>query len=96
MHRGRNADQVFGRLVDLLNRLDDAHIYYALLHTRDDSVMVDGRGQLRPPSATQSRRGTTWPRRPAADSYGRAVHSCRVSAAAGHEASLDTAAVARH
>jgi hypothetical protein len=38
---GRNAAQVFGRLVDLLNRLDDAHIYYALLHTRDDSVMVD-------------------------------------------------------
>jgi hypothetical protein len=41
MHRGRNVDQVFGRLVDLLNRLDDAHIYYTLLHTRDDSVMVD-------------------------------------------------------
>jgi hypothetical protein len=41
MHRGRNVDQVFGRLVDLLNRLDDAHICYTLLHTRDDSVMVD-------------------------------------------------------
>jgi hypothetical protein len=41
MDTGRNAGEVFGRLVDLLNRLDDAHIYYALLHTRVDSVMVD-------------------------------------------------------
>jgi hypothetical protein len=31
----------FGRLLDLLNRLDEAHIYYKLDHTRPDSVMVD-------------------------------------------------------
>lgn len=32
---------IFGRLLDLLNRLDRAHIYYKLDHTRPDSVMVD-------------------------------------------------------
>ncbi len=32
---------IFGRLIDLLNRLDGAHIYYKLDHTRPDSVMVD-------------------------------------------------------
>jgi hypothetical protein len=31
----------FGRLLDLLNRLDAAHIYYKMDHTRPDSVMVD-------------------------------------------------------
>jgi hypothetical protein len=31
----------FGRLLDLLNRLDAAHLYYKLNHTRPDSVMVD-------------------------------------------------------
>jgi hypothetical protein len=31
----------FGRLLDLLNRLDAAHIHYKLDHTRPDSVMVD-------------------------------------------------------
>ena len=32
---------IFGRLLDLLNRLDAARIYYKLDHTRPDSVMVD-------------------------------------------------------
>jgi hypothetical protein len=32
---------VFGRLLDFLNRLDAAHIYYTLGHTRPESVMVD-------------------------------------------------------
>jgi hypothetical protein len=32
---------IFGRLLDLLNRLDAAHLYYKLDHTRPDSVMVD-------------------------------------------------------
>jgi hypothetical protein len=32
---------VFGRLVDFLNRLDRAHIFYKLDHTRPDSVMID-------------------------------------------------------
>ena len=32
---------VFGRLLDFLNRLDAAHIQYTLGHTRPDSVMVD-------------------------------------------------------
>jgi hypothetical protein len=32
---------VFGRLLDFLNRLDEAHIFYTLGHTRPDSVMVD-------------------------------------------------------
>jgi hypothetical protein len=34
------AGEVFGRLVDFLNRLDEAHIFYVLGHTRPDSVMV--------------------------------------------------------
>ena len=31
----------FGRLLDFLNRLDGAHVFYTLGHTRPDSVMVD-------------------------------------------------------
>jgi hypothetical protein len=38
---GSAAGGTFGRLLDLLNRLDAAHIYYKLDHTRPDSVMVD-------------------------------------------------------
>lgn len=38
---GDSAGGIFGRLLDLLNRFDDAHIYYKLDHTRPDSVMVD-------------------------------------------------------
>jgi hypothetical protein len=33
--------EVFRRLVDLLNRLDAAHVHYTLGHTRPESVMVD-------------------------------------------------------
>jgi hypothetical protein len=33
--------EIFGRLLGFLNRLDGAHIYYALGHTRPESVMVD-------------------------------------------------------
>ncbi len=32
---------VFGQLLDFLNRLDAAHIHYTLGHTRPESVMVD-------------------------------------------------------
>ena len=32
---------IFGRLLDLLNRLDTAHIWYRLHHTRPDSLMID-------------------------------------------------------
>jgi hypothetical protein len=32
---------IFGQLLDLLNRLDAARLYYKLDHTRPDSVMVD-------------------------------------------------------
>lgn len=32
---------VFGRFLDFLNRLDRAHIFYMLSHTRPGSVMVD-------------------------------------------------------
>ena len=32
---------IFDRLLDFLNRLDEAHIFYVLGHTRPDSVMVD-------------------------------------------------------
>jgi hypothetical protein len=32
---------VFGRLLDFLNRLDTAHVQYVLGHTRPESVMVD-------------------------------------------------------
>jgi hypothetical protein len=32
---------VFGRLLDFLNRLDTAHVHYTLGHTRPESVMVD-------------------------------------------------------
>lgn len=38
--RGGAAGEVFERLLDFLNRLDEAHIFYALGHTRPDSVMV--------------------------------------------------------
>ena len=31
----------FGRLLDYLNRLDAANIYYSLKHTRPDSIMID-------------------------------------------------------
>ncbi|HUC27599.1 MAG TPA: hypothetical protein VMA73_33295 [Streptosporangiaceae bacterium] len=34
------AGEVFERLVNFLNRLDDAHFFYVLGHTRPDSVMV--------------------------------------------------------
>ena len=41
-HRHTDAPiDVFGRLLDLLNRLDAAHVSYALGHTRPESVMVD-------------------------------------------------------
>jgi hypothetical protein len=33
--------EVFGWLLDFLNRLDAAHIHYTLGHTRPESVMVD-------------------------------------------------------
>lgn len=39
-HPGSQS-QVFGRLLDFLNRLDAAHVHYTLLHTRPESVMVD-------------------------------------------------------
>ena len=32
---------VFGRLLDFLNQLDRAHIFYKLDHTRPYSVMID-------------------------------------------------------
>jgi hypothetical protein len=32
---------VFGRLLDFLNRLDRARIFYTLGHTRPESVIVD-------------------------------------------------------
>lgn len=32
---------IFGRLLDFLNRLDEARIHFRLEHTRPDSVMVD-------------------------------------------------------
>lgn len=32
---------VFGRVLDLLNRMDEAHVYYKLDPTRPESVMVD-------------------------------------------------------
>jgi hypothetical protein len=32
--------EVFERLLNFLNRLDEAHTFYALGHTRADSVMV--------------------------------------------------------
>ena len=38
---GDAAGGIFGRLLDLLNRLDAAHVYYKLDHTRPDSVMID-------------------------------------------------------
>jgi hypothetical protein len=37
----RPQGEVFGRLLDFLNRLDAAHVHYTLAHTRPESVMVD-------------------------------------------------------
>jgi hypothetical protein len=37
---GAAAGEVFQWLLDVLNRLDQAHIFYALNHTRPDSMMV--------------------------------------------------------
>ena len=37
----RTPGEVFGRLLDFLNRLDAAHFHYTLAHTRPESVMVD-------------------------------------------------------
>ena len=39
---GRDAqNEIFGRLLGFLSRLDGAHIYYRLGHTGPESVMVD-------------------------------------------------------
>lgn len=38
--RGAAAGEVFERLLDFLNRLDEAHIFYAVSHTRPNSMMV--------------------------------------------------------
>lgn len=38
---GDATGEAFRRLLDLLNRLDQAHIYYKLDHTRPDSIMID-------------------------------------------------------
>jgi hypothetical protein len=38
---GEAGNQVFERLLNFLNRLDAARIYYTLGHTRPESVMVD-------------------------------------------------------
>lgn len=41
-HSGTDVrNEVFGRLLDFLNRLDAAQVQYALGHTRPGSVMVD-------------------------------------------------------
>lgn len=41
-HSGTDVgSEVFGRLLDFLNRLDAAQVQYALGHTRPESVMVD-------------------------------------------------------
>jgi hypothetical protein len=41
-HRHGDARiEVFGQLLDFLNRLGSAHVHYALAHTRPESVMVD-------------------------------------------------------
>jgi hypothetical protein len=37
---GVAAGAVFERLLDFLNRLDEAHIFYTISHTRPDSMMV--------------------------------------------------------
>lgn len=44
MAQGFYADMeggLYGRLLDFLNRLDRAHIFYKLDHTRPDSVVID-------------------------------------------------------
>jgi hypothetical protein len=38
--RGAAAGGVFERLLEFLNRLDEAHIFYVLGHTRPDSVRI--------------------------------------------------------
>jgi hypothetical protein len=38
---GDAAGGIFGRLLDLLNRLDAARIHYGLAHRRPDSVMIE-------------------------------------------------------
>jgi hypothetical protein len=38
---GDAGGEVFGRLLDFLNRLEKADIYYTLGHTRPESVIVD-------------------------------------------------------
>ena len=41
-HSGTDVrSEVFGRLLDFLNRLGAVHVQYALGHTRPESVMVD-------------------------------------------------------
>lgn len=39
-HHAPARIDVFGRLLDFLNRLDAAHVHYTLGHTRPESVMV--------------------------------------------------------
>ncbi len=41
MNHADSRDSVFGRLLDFLNRLDQANAWYRLGHTRPDSVMVE-------------------------------------------------------
>jgi hypothetical protein len=41
MNHPDSRDSVFGRLLDFLNRLDQANAWYRLGHTRPESVMVE-------------------------------------------------------
>jgi len=41
MNHADSRDSVFGRLLDFLNRLDQANAWYRLGHTRPASVMVE-------------------------------------------------------
>jgi hypothetical protein len=41
MNHDELRDALFGRLLELLNRLDRANVWYRLGHTRPDSVMVE-------------------------------------------------------
>jgi hypothetical protein len=38
---GDREGGTFGHLLDLLNRLDAANVWYRLHHTRPDSIMID-------------------------------------------------------
>jgi hypothetical protein len=38
---GDSGRETFGRFLDFLSRLEQAHIHYSLVHTRPESVMVD-------------------------------------------------------